>query len=51
MQINDVLSMQIYLPVDKWSCPVYANERAPHFTQFMGSMLQDFRYSQMIFPF
>jgi hypothetical protein len=28
LQINDVVSMQIYLPVDKWGCPVNANERA-----------------------
>ena len=27
MLINDVVSMQIYLPVDKWGCPVNANER------------------------
>ncbi len=47
LQINDVVSMQIYLPVDKWRSVLYANERAPHFTQFMGWMLQKvFSYSQ-----
>ncbi len=46
MQINDVVSMQIYY-LSTNGVVLYANERAPHFTQFMGSMLQeDFSYSQ-----